>query len=379
MTLSHFITANLEEILREWEAFARTLLPGAETMSQAELRDHAQQMLEAIALDLATSQSDRQRDQKAKGLASPIEAPGEGSAAAVHGGLREASGFTLQQLIAEFRALRAGVLKLWLAQGDAARPGVAAELMRFNEAVDQALAESVARFAEHTARTRDTFLAMLGHDLRGPLASMTLAGEFLLGPDARKVDLSGVGNRVKRSAATMTAMVRDLLEYARTQLGGKMPLAPHAANLRSVALNSLRDAGATHPDCAFELEAEGDLDGVFDAVRMQQVITNLLANACQYRDKHFSVNLALAGQEEELVVKVRNRGPVIPDSALEAIFDPMVQLVHEGEPHDRPTTSMGLGLFIAREITESHGGTVTVSSNKKQGTVFTVTIPRRPA
>lgn len=112
---------------------------------------------------------------------------------------------------------------------------------------------------------------------------------------------------------------------------------------------------------------------------MQQVITNLLANACQYRDKHFSVNLAIAGQEEELVVKVRNRGPVIPDSALEAIFDPMVQLVHEEEPHDRPTTSMGLGLFIAREITQSHGGTITVSSNKKQGTVFTVTIPRRPA
>ena len=74
---------------------------------------------------------------------------------------------------------------------------------------------------------------------------------------------------------------RDLLEYARSQLGGVMPLKRSASDLREVGVNALRDASAVHPDCAFHLEAGGDLRGEFDAVRIQQVITNLLTNAAQ--------------------------------------------------------------------------------------------------
>jgi signal transduction histidine kinase len=380
MRLSQFIRTNLEEILSQWEAFAKTRLPGADAMSSKELRDHAQQILEVIAVDLATSQTDAGRDAKSKGLA-PAKEGGEAKTAATkHGGLRVASGFTLVQLISEFRALRASVLDLWLKEENGFGAEATGDLMRFNEAMDQALTESVVEFDAHTARSRDTFLAVLGHDLRSPLASMALAGDFLVGPEARSGNIALVGDRVKRGAATMSAMVNDLLEYARTQLGGKMPFTPQASDLRSVALASLRDSSASHPDCPFELEVQGDLQGEFDALRVQQLVTNLLTNAAQYRDKHYRVTLSLLGEPDHLVVRVKNRGPVIPMSATEAIFDPMVRLARDDDGEtDRPNTSMGLGLFIAREITEAHAGTIGVVSTVKEGTTFTVTLPRKAA
>lgn len=374
MNLSQFITTHLEEILVAWESFARTQLPGAGDMGKAQLRDHAKQILEAVALDLNTPQSERERDQKSKGLAPA--GPGEESAASTHGHLREASGFTLLQLTAEYRALRASVLKLWQREiGELHSPEIA-DLIRFNEAIDQALAESVVEYGARAGRSRDTFLAMFGHDLRGPLATLVNAGEFLLRPEARKSDISKTGERVKRTALTMSGMVNDLLEYARSELGGVMPLKRELSDLRAVAVHALRAANAVHPECAFQLEADGDLHGDFDAVRIEQVITNLLTNAAQYRDKHFSVTLALSGDTEQLQILVKNRGPVIPAQAFEAIFNPLVQLAQEEGQPGRPGTSMGLGLFIAKEVAKAHGGTISVTSTEKQGTSFTVAIPR---
>lgn len=379
LPLSAFIAENLEPILAEWEAFARTQLPAAASMTASDLQDHARQILDAIVLDLGNFQSDAQRDAKAKGLAPARAAEGASSAAATHGSLREASGFTLEQLTGEYRALRASVMRLWQRNAGPSGPEAVHDLMRFNEAIDQALAESLVRFSAHTARTRDTFLAMLGHDLRGPLASMSMAGEYLTRPEARKGDISAMGERVRGGAATMTAMVHDLLEYARTQLGGTMPLKMQPADLRETALASLRDASASHPGCPFELEAAGDLEGEFDTVRIRQVITNLLTNAAQYRDKSYRVTLSLLGEAERLVVGVKNRGPVIPPNAVQAIFNPLVQLATGEAFEERPPTSMGLGLFIAREITDAHGGAISVTSTEKDGTTFTVKLPRRAA
>jgi signal transduction histidine kinase len=376
LRLSEFLTTHVEEILIAWEAFARTQSPGADEMNKAQLRDHAKLILEAIALDLDTPQSGRERDQKSKGLAPAGH--GEESAASTHGSLREASGFTLLQLTAEFRALRASVLKLWQQKiGELKQPEIA-DLIRFNEAIDQALAESVVEYAARAARSRDTFLAMLGHDLRSPLAAMVSSGDYLLRPEARHGDISAVGARVKRTALMMSGMVNDMLEYARSQLGGAMPMKPAPSDLREVAVYALRDANAVHPECAFQLEADGDLPGEFDADRIQQVLTNLLINAAQYRDKTSSVTLSLTGDAQRLELRVKNRGPVIPAQAFDAIFNPLVQLAQMEAQPGRPTTSMGLGLFIAKEVTNAHGGAISVTSSEKQGTVFTVSIPRQP-
>ncbi|WP_029526054.1 sensor histidine kinase [Polaromonas glacialis] len=377
MKLSTFITAHLEKILREWDAFARTLFPASPTPPQNLLRDHAREILQEIVVDLDTHQTAEQQTEKSKGQAD--EEVNKKSAAAIHGTLRQASGFTLTQLTAEYRALRATVFRLWMPYMQQHTQESAADMMRFNEAMDQALAESVVTYSENSDRTRDTFLAILGHDLRSPLFTMKLAGTYLMRPAIGTEGTREMGARVARSAASMTAMIKDLLEYARTQLGGEIPLTLLPENMADICQAALDDAQAGYPDCPFELEASGDLSGAFDSARLQQLFSNLLNNAAQYRDDTRAVTITALGEADSITIQVCNHGPVIPAPSLQAIFDPLVQLsVEAGLQEGAPSSSLGLGLFIAREITTAHGGTITVASNEHSGTVFTVKLPRAP-
>jgi signal transduction histidine kinase len=375
MKLSTFITAHLENILCEWDIFARTLFPASPAPPQNLLRDHGREILQEIVVDLHTHQTAEQQTEKSKGQAD--EEVNKKSAAAIHGTLRQASGFTLTQLTAEYRALRATVFRLWMPYMQQHTQESAADMIRFNEAIDQALAESVVTYSENSDRTRDTFLAILGHDLRSPLFTMKLAGSYLMRPAIGTEGTREMGARVARSAASMTAMVNDLLEYARTQLGSGIPLTLLPENMTGICQAALDDAQAGYPDCPFELEAFGDLSGTFDRARLQQLFSNLLNNAAQYRDDTRAVTITALGEADSITVQVCNHGPVIPAQSLQAIFDPLVQLsVNAGEQQGAPSSSLGLGLFIAREITSAHGGTITATSNQESGTVFTVKLPR---
>ena len=371
MKLSDFITVHAEEILTEWEAFAKTLLPAAAEMSPSDLRDDAKQLLRAIALDLETDQTRREQIKKSKGF---MGLPAD-SAAIDHGELREASGFTLVQLVAEYRALRASVLRLWPHHADRITMATMDELTRFNEAIDQALSESVQVFSEHNQLRRETFLAMLGHDLRTPLQVITSAGEYLSGAQVQLDGVEDTGARITRNAARMASMVNDLLEYSRVQLGGTMKIVRTTLNFKELAEAALLDTGAAYPDCPFELVASGDLTASVDGARVLQMLTNLLTNAAQYRDKSSSVTLTIKGEPDEINVNVKNRGPVIAPEFFEAIFNPLVQLTSTAGSN-RPATSLGLGLHIARSIAVAHNGEISVSSTKKEGTVFTVRLPR---
>ncbi len=376
MKLSLFINEHIEEILVEWESFARTLQPAASGMTALALSDHARQILQAIAVDIDTDESPEQQYKKSKGQA-PANIGAE-SAASTHGTQRQVSGFSLVQLTAEYRALRATVIRLWLPKINEMTEATSNDMIRFNETIDQALAESALTYSNQAKRARDTFLAILGHDLRSPLTTMAMAGDFLSRPEVGNERTLKIGLRVKRSASTMTTMVNDLLEYARTQLGGEMPITPHPADMREICQSVLNDAIAAHPDCGFELEASGDLVDHFDSVRLHQVFSNLLNNAAQYRARGYPVKITAIGKTDAVIVKITNHGPVIPPESLQAIFNPMVQLAI-GQEENRPSTSIGLGLFIAREITVAHGGTISAESSEEAGTVFTVRVPRVPA
>lgn len=376
MKLSIFITAHIENILREWDVYAKTLFP-TET-SHLILRDHAREILINIAADMETDQTAREQKEKSRGQ--PDLDIDRRSAAAVHGVLRHASGFTLIQLTSEYRALRATVIRLWAPDMGAFTGGILSDLTRFHEAIDQALAESAVTFSESADRTRDTFLAILGHDLRSPLSTITMAGRYFTRVAAGAVGIQQMGARVLRSAANMTSMVNDLLEYARTQLGGGIPLSKRSIDILEICEAALEDAQAGHPDCPFDLQATGDFVGLFDGARLQQVFSNLLNNAAQYRSESRPVTMNVTTDVTSITVQVCNFGPVIPARSLQAIFDPLVQLsVEEGAQEGAPTSSLGLGLFIAREITAAHGGTVNAESSEHSGTVFTVTLPRTTA
>lgn len=372
MKLSTFIITNMEQILAEWDRFARTLeLDGL--LSRKEIRDHAEQILRAIALDIDTHQSAEQQQRKSQGL-SPGNAAASG--ASIHGTARQHDGFTLLQLTAEFRALRATVQRLWFALGNALTPAHSADLIRFNEAIDQALAESVVTYVAQATRTKDTFLAILGHDLRNPLATIALSGSLLAQPGMTKEATALLAPRIKRSASMMNSMINDLLEYARAELGGEMPMAFSDSDMSEICRSAVVDASAVHPQCSFIFNVEKPVPGCFDQIRLQQVFTNLLNNAAQYRGDDLPVTMTLSSDVESATIAIQNSGALIPKEAIDAIFDPMVQLAITTEQTERATTSLGLGLYIAKKITEAHDGSISVESRDPVGTTFTVVIPR---
>ncbi|HWU98629.1 MAG TPA: HAMP domain-containing sensor histidine kinase [Oxalicibacterium sp.] len=371
MKLSTFITSNMQEILTEWDHFASILEP-ERILSKKEIRDHAEQILRAIAVDIDTRQSPGEQLDKSRGMSSDKTAT---TGASIHGTARQGDGFTLLQLTAEYRALRATVQRLWFALGNELSPEHSADLIRFNEAIDQALAESVVTYSAQATLARDTFLAILGHDLRGPLATIALSGSLLSQPGIKMEAVATAASRIKRSASVMNSMVNDLLEYARAELGGEMPMTFATADILDICQAAIADASALHPNCPFLLDAPESTIGEFDRVRLQQVLTNLLNNAAQYRGDEKPVTMTMSSTAQSVMVAIRNSGALIPKDAIDAIFDPMVQLAITNEQPARAPTSLGLGLYIAKTITAAHGGTISVVSEKLTGTVFTVVIP----
>src|SRR5687767_10825403 len=360
LPLSRFIEQHMDRIVAEWEAFAHTLLPAAATMTSLALRDHARPILQAIAREI---QSDQVQDKSS-----------EGTAAAMHGALRHLSGFNLLQLGSEYRALRASVIKLWRSHLAREHHGALDDLTRFNEAVDQALAESTASYAEELARSRDTFLAILGHDLRSPLTAVSMSGHYLSTAAmlAGKQELQAVA-RIQRGAAKMDTMIRDLLEYTRTRLGRGIPIVRQACDIGRICEAALEEMRSGHPDRDFRLATSGGLGGFFDGARLDQVLANLLNNAVQHGGADSPVILEAHGAPDAIQLHVKNYGRAIPADVLQVIFNPLVQVPTARDQRRSP--GLGLGLFIARNIVAGHGGTLVVESSDTAGTVFTARLP----
>lgn len=381
MNLSAFISHNTDAIVDEWEVFAKTLSPVADTMSSLALRDHCREILQATVADMQTRETENERAAKAQGNA-PQDTSAD-KAAIAHGALRHLSGFDLVQLVAEFRALRASVLALWRRQNsvDFAVVGSTGnseieQIMRFNEAIDQALAASIESYSMAVTTSRDMFLAVLGHDLRSPLQAISMTGRLLLKPALPDEARHAAAMRIERCATTMGLLINDLLEFTRTRLGSGIPLARTACDLRTVCTTALETIRAGNPEQNFEEQISGDVVISADAPRLHQVLLNLLSNAVQHGDPDKTISLMATGNKDGIEVRVQNFGrPIAPD-ALQKIFEPMVRATSpEADTSEQSKSSLGLGLFIVREIVVGHGGSVTVQSSQEGGTVFTVRLP----
>jgi len=361
------------EILSEWDQFAHDISPMGSDMSIHALRDHVQQLLTAIAKNVDIAKGEKKRIIKSKGHL-PMQED-IGVAAHIHGMLRHHDGFHLKEISAEFQALRASVLRLWLPSVKSMTQEFIYEVIRFNEAIDVALIESINTFSDQTARTRDSFLGVLGHDLRNPLNVIAMNGAYLQKAEGSD-SIHTAGLRIVVSSARMSLMINDLLEYGRTQLGGHMALRCHEVDIQRVCQAIVDEARATHPTQEFLLKVSGDLIGSFDEARLQQVFSNLLCNAARYSKPGLPIEISAKGLTNAITVKVHNVGPVVPEKWLQAIFEPLIQLSQQAEPPESSSHSVGLGLYIAREITQAHGGTIHATSSKRSGTTFTVQLPR---
>jgi signal transduction histidine kinase len=366
--LANFILRDMESILAKWEVFAATCLPAAASMASLELRDHAKQILEAVAADLSTSQSPEEQAAKSKGLAlAPF--PARETAAQTHAVMRARSGYDIKQLVAEYRALRASVLSLWVDSCGPAAPHLQ-DVIRFNEAIDQAVAESVAYFSAQVDQARNLLLGMLSHDMRNPLQAVRMTARHLELMNAG-AEVSTAAGRLMRSGAQLQTLLDDLVDFNRTNLGLGISIVPSPVDLGALCAQELEQLGVAYPDSQLQLNVEGDCQGSWDGRRLQQLLGNLVTNAIHHGAPDRPVRVAVVGEETYLRIEVSNSGSAIDREILLQLFEPLKRGTVNGRH-----PGLGLGLYIVREIAKGHGGVAEVRSDDNE-TIFTVRLPRR--
>jgi signal transduction histidine kinase len=372
--LADFIESNREAILGEWVTFARSSGPAGHAMDRVALRDHAQEMLDSIVIDLRTPQTDAQQLAKSKGEAD--DDAGAETAAEVHGSGRAVSGFTIGEMVAEYRALRASVIRLWTVANGSLAGGDIDDLMRFNEAIDQALAESITRYTFDIDRSKEMFVAILGHDLRSPLSSVVTASQFMLEMGDLNERDAGLTDRIVRSGTRMTQMINDLLDFTRGRLGSGVPVKRVPMDLAAVAAQAVSEMESAHPACDFRIEISGNLEGKWDGARISQMLVNLLGNAVHHGSERTPITVQLRGRDDDVVIRVHNDGPPIPPADLPSLFSPFKRLGAVTPAGDSASSHLGLGLYIVQQIVSAHGGTIDVVTEEGKGTAFTVRLPR---
>ena len=263
----------MEELLGEWESFAQTLLPADKTLDPAALRDDAEALLRAIAADMETAQSPAQQALKSKGGHSTDRTVLSSHA---HAHDRHAIGFDINMLAAEYRAVRASVIRLWTQKMGGADRSTLEELTRFNEAIDEMLADSVSLYSAIVERAKDLFLAVLGHDLRSPLSAVLSAANALLLSEDQSDRTTKTAALILRSSTRMGQMVSDLVDFTRTRLGEGVPLARGPMDLGVAAEEVIEEVEAANPQHAVRFTKNGDLRGNWDETRIKQALTNLI-------------------------------------------------------------------------------------------------------
>lgn len=372
MRLPDFILENLEPILQAWEDFARTIETSGAELDREALRDHAEQMLLAIVSDLRTKQTVREQIAKAQGHAPLGE---EETAAETHAVTRLMAGFTIDQMVSEYRALRTSVVSQWMKKVKDGAPINVDDMTRFHEAIDQALAESIASYSRAVEASRNVFLGILGHDLRTPLGAILLGADVLRRSEGAGARATQVANQIYTSVRRASQIVGDLLDLTRCQMGPGIPIKMADTDLSPLCERVVEEIRAFHPDAKVFFESKAPVQGGFDGARMEQVFSNIISNAIQHGDAELPIKVELEVLKDCAVFTVHNTGEPIPEDVLPFIFNPMGRFSQRSVIEHGPSEGLGLGLFIASEVVTSHGGSIVVTSDSDRGTIFVVTLP----
>ena len=368
--LAEFLRSNANEILLAWDEFAATVSHGGKALDQTTLRDHAAEILSTIAADLARPQSSAQQDAKGKGQAPANHFP---TPAETHADFRMEAGFAVDAMITEYRALRASVLKIWAGQGGGASPQDLTDLTRFNEAIDQAIAESVGRYTRQTKTATDLFIGVLGHDIRNPLGTIVMSAEYLV----RSGQLAaGTAAPIMNAAVRIGGIIEQVVDFTRAQADGAMPILRLPGNLADQFAKVVQETQVRHPSATLRLESSGDFTGTWDEGRVGQLLSNLLGNALLYGSREGAITVRMWTANDDVCFSGHNDGHPIPPEDQERIFEPMERGRLGQDGQRRHSSGLGLGLYICREIVRAHRGTLQLDSTEGAGTTFTVTLPR---
>ena len=392
MRLPHFILANVEPILVAWEDFARSIWPvplnDPET-DPAALRDHAENILRAAAEEMLVGQTDQEQQQKSRGK-------GEDGAASVkvdraselHGILRVSHGFELCGVVAEYRALRSSVIRLWRASLPTTDLNDLDDLTRFNETIDQSLAEAVRSYEEQVQRDReelvgreaatrikDEFLATLSHELRTPLSAIVGWTSILRTAGSNSETLNEGLDVIQRNTEAQVRLIDDILDLSHI-LSGKVRLDISQCDLFAIitaSIDVVRVSADAH-DITLDVQLDPAVGAVFcDATRVRQIVWNLLCNAIKFSERGGIVHVRLKREPSAALIEVRDNGQGINPQLLPYIFDRFRQADNSIR---RRHGGLGLGLSIVKQLAEMHGGSVEArSQGEGRGATFTVRLP----
>lgn len=372
MNLADFIEANIEALVDDWAEYALDISQEESQLSERQLRNSAVDILAAIAADMREPQNAAQQEIKSRG---EKYAPYSrfNHVAHLHAEDRLSHAFGINDVVAEFRALRATVLRRWQKTSPAGASAFQ-DMIRFNEAIDQVLAESVRHYVQRTERIRDLFAGVLAHDLRSPLGAILNSSEILL----HDKGLSPASIRslafIQRGAVRMKQMIDDLLIFTRTRLGDDLPISIAPQDMGRICSDAADEVHASYPDAQIDLRFAGDLEGRWDGGRIGQLIVNLLTNAVRYGSGQIVVEAH--ARNGQMTVVVANEGNPIPKRALPTLFDPLTRA--PSPDRSGMAAGIGLGLYVCRCIASAHHGTISVESSAT-GTRFTVQIPCSPS
>ena len=362
MNLAEFIHQNRKQIQSDWEKRAFELLAGDGSDSLV-LQSHMGALLDALTDDMAeTHQTSIATARHAVTLTGSV--------------LRDLAGGGLRQLGDEIRMLRATITDLWSGSVASVSPSALQDLSTFHSVIDEVLCRYIAHYSDELARARDGFLSILGHDLRSPLSAITIAGDYLAMPGMLEGKPLQAAVGIKNSAASMSAMIRNLMAYAKARLGKRIEVQPERSDIGNICEAVIMNARNAFPDYAFEAQIKAKVYGEVDPVRLQQVLDNLIEGAVQQGANGKPVTMTAFEDAHAVIVQVETAGESGALDALQLIVDPAVQIPFDAaQPDEKLAGIVGLGLFAAREIVLAHGGTISVERAEQGGTVFTVRLP----
>jgi signal transduction histidine kinase len=217
---------------------------------------------------------------------------------------------------------------------------------------------------------REQFIAILGHDLRNPLQAV-YAGSDLLERKLTDPRLMAVASRIKTNVRRMSSLIDDVLDFARGRLGGGLGVElTEVDNLNTGLLTVVQELIDAQPDCKIIAKIDVDRPVQCDLGRLQQVASNLLANALTHGLADTPVTITASADEHDFVLAVWNAGKPIPPESIHKIFEPFWRCSVSASRN-----GLGLGLHICSQIVRAHQGTISVTSSKEGGTQFTVRLP----
>ena len=375
MKLGALVHSQLSAIIDRWEAATWAALgpSKAATLGEALREPYRDLIIETLA--------DTQGAPGSEPSSSTVDRESQGAkqdSAARYVALRYASGLTVAEVVCELGLLWPSVVSLSETAGSLERQVSIDELERFTGALHRMLSRSVQSYLDKVSAAGDMFLAILGHEIRNPLQAVAVGARLLAAPTLPNALRVETAARVSRATKLMEGLLSDLIDFTRSRLGVRTRVERTACDLGEVCLEALELAQMSAPEREFRHEFVGNLQLQADRARFRQVMSNLLNNAAQHGDAATPISLSATGTEETIVLTVSNFGRPIPEEAACLIFEPLVQVpISSADPLGRFKNSLGLGLYIAREIVRAHDGNIAVQSAQTSGTTFTIRLPRR--